>query len=315
MTRSPLTTPDGSASLLRMGTDWLLIVDDEADIHAVTKLSLKGLKQPGRKLEILSASSGREAVEALRKNPNIGVVLLDVVMEKDDAGLVACRAIREELGNHLVRIILRTGQPGAAPERQTIDEYDIDGYLPKSDLTAGKLYSTVRTALRAHGDLVELDRHRRVLTAINECAISLRSFAPLTETLQRILDTALAIGAAPQALLQLETFDRQGEVRRYFLSAGAADIDAEDLRGRIVREGAAGGLREPGAVAGGFLVPLEVHRELGHGWLFVAVESPEPIVKSALPILAAHAANALYSSLAESILRAEQAPIFDTMTV
>jgi CheY-like chemotaxis protein len=299
-----------------VATDFILVADDEADIHAVTKLSLKGLKRPNRRVEILSASSGKEAVEALRKNPNIAVVLLDVVMENDHAGLDACRTIRGELGNRLVRILLRTGQPGAAPERQTIDDYDIDGYLPKAEVTSGKLYSAVRTALRAHTDLVELDRHRKLLGAINDCVVGLRSFAPLTDTLKRVLDTVVAICPAPLAALQLETFEQHGEMRRYFLHIGpAGELRAEDVRSRVLRAGAAGKLREPSTFEDGFVVPLEVHRELGHGWIYVAEPAPDAVVKNALPILAAHAANALYSSVAESILRAEQSPIFDTMDV
>src|SRR5688572_128125 len=112
----------------------ILVVDDEPDIHTITKMSLKNLEHEGRKVEILSAHSGREAIELLQRDASIGVVLLDVVMESDHAGLDACKTIRLELQNRFVRIILRTGQPGQAPERQTIDSYDIDGYLPKADL-------------------------------------------------------------------------------------------------------------------------------------------------------------------------------------
>ncbi len=303
------------------GTDFILIADDEADIHSVTKLSLRGLKRPGRRVEFLSAASGREAVDALRKNPGVAVILLDVVMENDKAGLVACRAIREELGNRFVRILLRTGQPGVAPERQTIDEYDIDGYLPKADLTSGKLYSSVRTALRAHTELMELDRHRRLLAAINDCALSLRSFAPLADTLQRVLDAVVAICPSPLALLQLETFEERGDSRHFFLhrstdpDASKGELRAQEIRSAIARAAAAGQLREAGTAAGGFVVPLEVHRELGHGYIHVDRAEPDELVKSALPILAAHAANAVYSSVAQSILRADKSAIFDTIDV
>ena len=96
----------------------VLVVDDEPDIHAVTKLSVRGLTYADREVELLSATSGAEAVETMRANPDVAVILLDVVMETDSAGLDACRAIRDELDNHLVRIVLRTGQPGQAPERR-----------------------------------------------------------------------------------------------------------------------------------------------------------------------------------------------------
>src|SRR6185295_5533436 len=94
---------------------------------------------------------------------------------------------------------------------------DIDGYLPKADLTSNKLYSAVRTALKAHLELVELQRHREYLTAIHECAVSLVPFEPLAETLRRILGTVLAICPAPLAVLHLETFEEQGNPRRFLL--------------------------------------------------------------------------------------------------
>ena len=119
----------------------ILVVDDEPDVFALTKLSLKGLEYKGRKVELLDAATGRDAVNAMQRNPEIALILLDVVMKTNSAGLDACRRIREELGNSFVRIILRTGQPGEAPERQTIEQFDIDGYLPKAELTSDRLYS------------------------------------------------------------------------------------------------------------------------------------------------------------------------------
>src|SRR5690349_8604478 len=121
------------------GTHKILIADDEPDIHAVTKLSLKSLIRKCGPIEFLSAESGAQTLALLREHRDIGVVLLDVVMENDSAGLDVCRAVRTELDNKLVRILLRTGQPGAAPERQTIDSYDIDGYLSKAETSSNRL--------------------------------------------------------------------------------------------------------------------------------------------------------------------------------
>ncbi len=95
----------------------ILVVDDEPDIFTLTKLSLKGLQYKGRRVDLLHAATGQDAVRTMRTNPDIALILLDVVMETNSAGLDACRHIREELGNSLVRILLRTGQPGEAPER------------------------------------------------------------------------------------------------------------------------------------------------------------------------------------------------------
>lgn len=126
-------------------------------MHAITRLSLRGLRYRDRRLAFVSAKTGREAVEIMRRQPGIAVILLDVVMESEHAGLEACRVIRSELRNPFVRILLRTGQPGAAPEKKVIEEYDIDGYLAKGELTSMRLYTAVRTSLKAHGELMDLE--------------------------------------------------------------------------------------------------------------------------------------------------------------
>src|SRR3954469_7923773 len=135
----------------------VLVADDEPDVLAVTRLSLRNMRHGGRPVELVPVTTGAGTVAAMRADPGIAVILLDVVMETDTAGLDACRAIRDELGNRFVRILLRTGQPGVAPERSTIDDYDIDGYLPKTELTTNRLYVAVRTALKAHEELIDLD--------------------------------------------------------------------------------------------------------------------------------------------------------------
>lgn len=296
----------------------VLLVDDEPDVLAVSRLSLKGLKHAGRGIELMSAGSGKEALEIMRTHPEVAVMLLDVVMETSTAGLDACRAIRGDIGNRFVRILLRTGQPGVAPERQTIDDYDIDGYLPKAEITATKLYSAVRTALRAHCEIVELDRHRRCLAAMHDCVAGLRSFAPLQDTLRQVLDTVLVICPAPLAVLHLETFETEGNPRRFFLHSSnppsSGLVGAEAVRAAVLAANSTRRL-EAGAIAGGFVVPLKVHRELGHGFVYVEEPSPDDLVRRMLPMLASHAANALYSSVAEAMLRAQKGPLFDTMSI
>jgi CheY-like chemotaxis protein len=294
--------------------DLVLIADDQPDVHAMTKLSLRSLTRSGRRLEILSASSGAEAVNVVKANPDVAVILLDVVMESESAGLDACRRIRDELENRLVRILLRTGQPGVAPERETIDTYDIDGYLAKAELTSAKVYSAVRTALRTHDHLLELDRRQRILSAIHACVVGLHSYEPLESTLGRVLDGAKTISGAPSCVLGLETMADRGDSRRYVLQRGGDPVRAEELRAKIVRSMATTSLHGPSDFEGGLLLPLEVHRELGHGFLWVE-GTHDALVRSALPVLAAHAANALYSSVTERILKAERGPVFEQIDV
>lgn len=277
----------------------ILVVDDEPDVAAVTRLSLRGMRHGGRPVELVVETTGAGAVAAMRSDPGIAVVLLDVVMETDTAGLDACRAIREELGNRFVRILLRTGQPGAAPERATIDDYDIDGYLPKAELTTTRLYAAVRTALKAFDELVDLDRHHRVLALLNDTAVSLHPYEPFEVMLQRILGAATALVPTPLAVVGLHV--RAGEQRDWLLHlstssdddpAAAAAAAAERVEAHLAEQDEP----EPGSAAGGYLVPFSLHQGLGDGWLYVDGVVADPLARSALPLLGAHAANALYSA-------------------
>lgn len=138
----------------------VLVVDDEPDVIALTRLSLKDFQFSGRGLEIAAASSAYAARELLAVQKDFAVAIIDVVMETDDAGLRLVEFIRRDLGNSMLRIVIRTGQPGIAPERFVIDHYDIDDYKDKTELTATRLYTTVRSAIKAYRDLKTIDMNR-----------------------------------------------------------------------------------------------------------------------------------------------------------
>ena len=143
----------------------VLIVDDDLDVHAVTRLALHKIRFKGRGLKFLSAYTRKEAYAVLRDTPDIALVLLDVVMETEDAGLSLARQIREELNNQIVRVVLRTGQPGQAPEQRVVIEYDINDYKSKTELTAQKLFTTVVSSLRAYDSLMQAERGKAELAA------------------------------------------------------------------------------------------------------------------------------------------------------
>ncbi|MFT5604043.1 MAG: CheY-like chemotaxis protein [Paracoccaceae bacterium] len=113
----------------------VLVVDDEEEIHNITRLALRDFRFSGRELEFVSAYSGAEAQTSIMEHPDVAIILLDVVMETDDAGLLFARFIRQTVGNQFVRIILRTGQSGMAPERQVMKVFDINDYRAKTELT------------------------------------------------------------------------------------------------------------------------------------------------------------------------------------
>jgi signal transduction histidine kinase len=146
----------------------MLIVDDDEDMHLVTRLVLGNFEFQNRPLELISAYSGEEAFQLLQKPNDIALILLDVVMETDDAGLVLTRRIREELKNQLVRIVLRTGQSGQAPETEVVAEYDINDYKDKSELTVQKLRTTVISALRSYKNMIVLEQAIKERDAIDK---------------------------------------------------------------------------------------------------------------------------------------------------
>jgi len=144
----------------------IVIVDDDEEIHKVTKLSLSSFQFEGRGLEFVSLYSGIEAKEYFKKNNDIALTLLDVVMESDDAGLQVANYLRQDLKNTYTRIILRTGQPGKAPESSIFEKYDIDGYKAKTDLSFNALKQVLYIALRAYRDLAKTQQYQKNLETI-----------------------------------------------------------------------------------------------------------------------------------------------------
>ena len=180
----------------------ILIVDDEPEVHAVTKLALSDFTFQGKNLSFFSAYSGAEARQLIAQHPDAAIMLLDVVMETDDAGLLVARYIREQLHNEHVRIILRTGQPGQAPERQVIINYDINDYKSKTELTAQKLFTVIMSSLRSYRDILSLEQSRQGLEKIINASADLFSSHSMEQFIDGVLQQLTSIlGCDENALL------------------------------------------------------------------------------------------------------------------
>ncbi|MFC3095942.1 DUF3369 domain-containing protein [Alteromonas sediminis] len=169
------------------GTWKILIVDDEPEIHAVTKLALSEFVLNGKSLNFLSAYSGEEAINVLKAHDDIAVMLLDVVMETDDAGLRVADRVRNELNNSFTRIILRTGQPGQAPEKEVIVNYDINDYKSKTELTAQKLFTVIIAALRSYRDIISIEESRVGLEKVVQASTDLFSRRSLEQFMEGLI--------------------------------------------------------------------------------------------------------------------------------
>ena len=144
----------------------VLLVDDEEDIHSVTRMALKGFSYQGREIQFLHAYSAGEAMQMLPKHKDIALIFLDVVMETNHAGLDLVRHIRDVLKNHFTQIVLRTGYPGQAPEREVIAAYEINDYKTKTELTTFKLFTVTLAALRSYDSIIRLENLRQNLETI-----------------------------------------------------------------------------------------------------------------------------------------------------
>jgi two-component system, NtrC family, sensor kinase len=76
----------------------ILIVDDEVQVHTATDIALRKFVFENKSLKLLSAHSASEAQDLMKEHPDIAIILLDVIMETDDAGLRFVKYVREELG-------------------------------------------------------------------------------------------------------------------------------------------------------------------------------------------------------------------------
>ncbi|MBN1983594.1 MAG: DUF3369 domain-containing protein [Chitinivibrionales bacterium] len=171
----------------------ILIADDDIMVHKITKMVLEDYAFDKRQVRFLDSYSGKETREVIRHHPETAVVLLDVVMEEDDAGLGVVKFIRNELKNGFVRIILRTGQPGKAPENKIIYEYDINDYKEKTELTAQKLFTTVTSALRTYRDLRIIEKSRKGLEQIIDSSAFLFDTQSLKKFAEGLLTQLISI--------------------------------------------------------------------------------------------------------------------------
>lgn len=198
----------------------VLIVDDEKDVHTATRLAIQDIHFKDKGLLLLYATSAQEGFEVMSANPDTALILLDVVMETDDAGLKLVQRIRNELNNQSVRIVLRTGQPGQAPEQEVILDYDINDYKTKTELTVQKLFTTVISSLRAHENLLTIEKNRQGLAKILEGAGDLYQLHSLKEFASGVLkqvSTLLDVGM--DGILCVENGSQTGRLQVEVIAA------------------------------------------------------------------------------------------------
>lgn len=195
---------EGSATKLhaRLAPWRVLIVDDDPDVHTTTTFALRGTEILGRTITFLHADSAAQARELLANDYDIAVILLDVVMEEEDSGLKLVRTIRDEFGMGETRIILRTGQPGYAPEMDAIRDYDINDYKTKSELTRNKLFTALTSAIRSYRQIRTINANRRGLDLIVRASGELLALSGIRNFAAGVItQMSSLLGVMPEGLI------------------------------------------------------------------------------------------------------------------
>jgi response regulator RpfG family c-di-GMP phosphodiesterase len=215
-----ISEPSAHSPAERQTEVWeVLIVDDEKQIHDVTKMVLSDFIFDGKKLEFHSAYSAAEAKELIVAHPNAALILLDVVMEHDDAGLQIIQFLRQEQQNLAIRIILRTGQPGQAPEKSVIMDYDINDYKEKTELTTQKLFTTVVSALRSFRDIKVIEKSRNGLEEIIKSSPTLFELKSMKKFASGVLTQLISILNANENAVHCSFAVTKGVEDIYILAA------------------------------------------------------------------------------------------------
>lgn len=188
----------------------ILVVDDEESVHDITINALKSVIIDNRRLEIITAMSFADAKIKLKEHSDISLALIDVIMETSTAGLDLVNYIRNDLQNHLIRLVIRTGQPDEVPEREIIDKYDINDYKEKTELSVDKFYTVVRSSIRQYSHLLELEtKYEDVYKQMTTHPLT---HLPNRQKLNEVLDTC---GNKNLVLINIDGFSAINETQGF----------------------------------------------------------------------------------------------------
>src|SRR5690606_1221564 len=219
-----------AAHLQRALKSWkVAIIDDERQVHAVTKLVLGNTRIDDIPLEFLSAHNAAEGLRLFKDHPDIALAFIDVVIETDEAGLDLIHKIRNELQNHATRIVLRTGQPGSSPEETVIRTYDINDYKSKTELTDTKLKTCAYSSIRSYRDIVTIENSQRGMRKVIDASDSVLLSRTLHQFGNAILEHTIQLLGIDTTEMYLVSRheDLYGDTELMLLAATGAAIELQ----------------------------------------------------------------------------------------
>lgn len=141
----------------------ILVVDGTSALPDLAREALTNLSVDGVGIRLIGAASAAEARQALYDHPEIAVILLELVLEHERAGLDLISHIRNDLGNQRTRIVVCTAHPDAISEEEVIGGADVSDYRAKAELSPRALRTAVTGQLRAFASLQALAAGRKGL--------------------------------------------------------------------------------------------------------------------------------------------------------
>lgn len=276
----------------------VLLVDDDPDVLVVTEMALEDLRVGGTPVHLHVASSAADAQRLLTQRTDYALMVTDVVMEHDRAGLELVRWVRERPSLAHMRLVIRTGEPGQAPESSVLESFDINDYWPKTELTAHRMRTLVVGLVRSFRDLVVVERQKddlRTLVHSMGTLASLRGTAALVETVLRMIESTYGLGAEmtvlflelPQraAVTEARLLDATAETARHAGQPVSAFLEPQ-LLAMLEKSAATGTLVEANGRAALLLSDDDTS---GSAFVAVGVEPLAPWARSMLTLLCSNA--------------------------
>lgn len=205
-----------------VSTPWLiLVIDDEEDVHTVTKLTMASFQVDNKPIEIISAYSKAEGMVMFKENPDIAMAIVDVVMETENSGLELIDYVRNDLENHRVRLVLRTGQSGKVPESDVISRYDINDYKDKTELTTQKLKTLFYSSIRSYRDIITIERSKKGIHNVLNSTSNVLKSSTLSNFANAVLEQIVSLQGYKSQAVYASTFPNKDNEERqeYFVAA------------------------------------------------------------------------------------------------
>ena len=130
----------------------IYVVDDDEGVLKTTRDAFEFYTYLDTGIELKFFRSAAATIDALKMdnstNTSVAIIILDVVME--DTGFEVIDFLRNEKGNEITQIILRTGQAGKEIQEEHLitEKYKINDFIDKTESSFKRIRTAVTTSLR-----------------------------------------------------------------------------------------------------------------------------------------------------------------------